>query len=323
MWIGLLVAAAVVGATFGMKRGAQDYTEAEQDAQEDIIDLTAEAEFEAEQAQAELDADLRAATGQIGLEFEPYDDWYSAQEREFFIARAHGYAGSFDDYIRSQTATELGQYGETLLSLEEQERYHREQLRIASDRLGFQYEQGLQVHEEGVTKANRVTRHSRAAMAATGFRGGTVQSTFTEDIRVRNVELEMYLAKLNNDYQLGLAEIDNSGTALERALESSYGQLGQQLSTTLHKYELGTSSIAGGLDFYLKGLDREFDQAFNAQQYWRSVATGGMQGASWAIGTVGSLRQAGLINWTAPGSIDFGGVQVGPNLDLGTSWGFG
>lgn len=311
-----------------------DYDRDKSDAEAQIDLLTDQAEAEADFARETLETEMEDALGQLhtaedplsgfwrgklgdfGPEpeegYETYDDWYAAQEVEYEDAVADGYAGSLDDYIRSQQLTELGEYGVERAGLEEAVRNREEQIRIAGERLEFQYGQGILQHEAGVTRSNRVARSEIAQAASSGFRGGTVEATRLENLRVRNEALQMYLDSVEHQRSTGEAQLTNAATNLGNEMDINLAALAQAMQSAQSSYDLGMAGIDLGLDQYTEALEFEFDLNFGIDDAAFAVLTGGLAGAQAGLGLISAGISAGAINFDVAGqAITFGGFDFG------------
>lgn len=309
MLTALIILGIVAGATIGVISNIAD-----QGAALDAIAFqTEQAEAQAALAEETLNTQMTAELGQLHTDFETYDDWYVAQEAEFAAAVGDGFSGSWEEYLLSQQTTELGAAGTAYAELDEQKRYRQAQIDVASDRLEFAYGQGMQKHGAGVTQANRATRHQRAGAASTGFRGGTVEATLTENIRVRNESLQWYLDAVNNQYSTGQAELANAQTGLATGFDIGLAGLNQAVQTAQDQFDLGMAGIELGLTQYTEGLEFQYDQTFSQHNLNMNVLSAGLSGASMVLNPFSAAANNGLINFspTGGGAITFGGIDLG------------
>jgi hypothetical protein len=335
-WIGLAIA------MIGMAFAQQDYDERNRKAKDQRQTLTDQARETAQLAIDKAQADLETQLGQLGtlisggqlqgkvggdgksalgdkakgpddnesvFMFDSYDDWYNAQQGEYDELVASGeFTDSFQEYLRSQQITELGQYGLQRAQLELNVMIARRELELAREDVQQQFEFAEWVYDEGVIQSNRATRGD-LAFAASGMRGGTAQGTATENQRVRMAELDLFMGQSEWARDLRTSQLDIQQTRIDAGEQIGLAGLDQALAGARTSFDFAIAGINLDYQNYLQDLNYNFNSQFNTQSRNRAIFMGGAQGASLAMDVFATGHQVGAWGFDASGSFwtAFGG----------------
>lgn len=242
--VGFLVGMAVVAMmAAGIGMGINAYSDAQE-----IQELEADAQEQADLAEEKAAADLEAAVGQLGEgdeSYDTYEDWYSAQVTEWEDA---GSQGTLEDYIREQQMAELGKYG------------------IARTELQDSYDFSVREYDAGVLESERNRRQENAMAMATGFRSGTPVDTVARNQATREAALTLYMDRVDAAYETGMARLD------------------QGLADARTSYDLNIEQIQLDLSQYSDSLQREWDRTYNTGTHILNQISAGLSGAQAGFG---------------------------------------
>jgi len=278
---------------------------------------TAKAEHAKDTAAAQLDADV----GQLGQDFDTYDDWYSAQQAEFTAEVAGGYGGSWEEYLVSQQTTELGTLGRRRAQLESDVGYAEDKLGQARVDTELHHEFGLRQHQAGTDESNRMLRNEASAAAASGFRSGTPQTTVAENTRVRSEALQLYLDRITASRDSNLASIATSEAQLQSNEGFALAGLDAALTGARSGFDLNIAGIDLDLGQFTAGVNREVarqqslgsyvSHLFGAGGAVFSVFGTGLDVGAWGFDKAGQF-------WTMWDQPSVSGIGGGPKFGGGT-----
>lgn len=317
----MLAALGIISALIGVVIGGVTWQEEKNQAEREAAKLEKDARDQARLAMENAQAALSEAVGQLGAlrgrtgnltggggqsrgtyQFETYDDWYDAQMEEYSTKTSDGsYSGSFEDYLREQQVTELGQYGIERAQLELQVAIAEERLDQTRRNIEQQFGFGERQYQEGVIAANRTTRGEAAAAAAYGVRGGTISETVAENQRVRGEALQLYLDQITWQRDLGMEQVATAGHEIAASETIAMGGLDQALANARGGYQRQLKGIKLDLTQYTEGLDLQMDK-FTLGSLLKSMASGGMAGVQLGFGTFAAGEDAGLWGYDADGT---------------------
>jgi|GEM_PF-3657304 len=300
--IGLILFGAALTLS-AMAIAQKDYEDAESAAADEVARKTDQAEAAAEHARAIAEAQLEAQIGQLGDDFETYDAWYNAQVAEYDAAAAAGsYTGSFEDYLREEQSTELGEYGRERAQLESAIQIAERQLANARENVNAQYEFAEREYDAGVTASNRTSRSELAAAAAMGVRAGAPLTTAAENQRVRMESLDLYLDRATQSRDYNLEELGIRETEMANSATIAFGGLDAALSGARTSYDLEVAGVDLDLQQYIDDLNAGYETSFNDDVRRRHILSSGIDAAQFATSVFTTGANVGAWNFNADGT---------------------